>query len=106
MMRTKRAAKITVKTDRVLVITEARARVAQCADCRANLMLLVTERTRRLAWCMACCLKLTMVECGEQPNSLRMASYAIKQWVDGGSTQFIKTAEGMMLIILISLPVK
>src|SRR4051794_16387603 len=103
-MRMKSAAKKVVEPNRVLVITGARTRVARCADCQANLMLLVTERTRRLAWCMACGTELTMVECDERPNSLRVASYVIKQWVDGGATQFIKTAEGIMLIIVISLP--
>jgi hypothetical protein len=93
-----------METNRVLVITGARARVAQCADCKANLMLLVTERTRRLAWCMSCSTELTMIECGETPDSLRIASYIIKQWVDGGATQFIKTAEGATIIILLSLP--
>jgi hypothetical protein len=95
---------MSLETNRVLVMTEARTRVARCADCQADLMLLVTERERRLAWCMACRQTLTMIEGGVKPKSLRVVTYLIKQWVDGGGTQFIKTAEGATIIILISLP--
>ena len=90
--------------NRVLVLTEARARVARCADCQADLMLLVTERERRLAWCMACRRTLTMIEGGLDPKALRSANYLIRQWVDGGGTQLIRTAEGATFIIRLSLP--
>jgi hypothetical protein len=103
-MRTKRAENLLVKTNRVIVINGATACVAHCTDCKANSKLLVAERTRRLAWCIACRTKLTMMECDKKPDSPRITSYVVKQWVDGGATQFIKTAEGIMLIILISLP--
>jgi hypothetical protein len=95
---------MTLEANRVLVLTGASTRVARCTDCQADLMLLVTERERRLAWCMACRQTLTMIEGGAKPKALRVATHLIKQWVDGGETQLIKTAEGATIIILVSLP--
>lgn len=101
-VRIKKAARMTIETNRVMVMSASRAFVTRCTDCNQELMMVITEPKHQLAWCMACAAHLRMVRTDEATKSLRITSHAIRQWVNGGVTQFIKTADGMMLIILIS----
>lgn len=100
-MKAQRAANQTASPmERVMVVYGAKMQVMACADCKLNLTLVITERRCQLAWCMACARNLKVVTNGLTKNALRIKSYTIRQWVDSGSTQFIHTSEGVMLIIL------
>ncbi len=83
-----------------MVVYGAKMQVMQCAECKLNLTLVITEKRCQLAWCMACAKNLKVVTTGLTTDVLRINSYTIRQWVDSGATQFINTAEGVMLIIL------
>lgn len=101
-MKAKRANQTATIPERVMVVYGAKTQMMRCADCKLNLTLVITERRCQLAWCMSCASSLKVVTKGATARSsaLRINSYTIRQWVDSGATQFINTAEGLMLIIL------
>lgn len=99
-MKAKRANQTATIPERVMVVYGAKTQMMRCADCKLNLTLVITERRCQLAWCMSCASSLKVVTKGATADALRINSYTIRQWVDSGATQFINTAEGMMLIIL------
>jgi len=83
-LRTKKRTKITIETERLVVISQ--------------------RKLSARAWCKSCGRQVVMVTVDEAARLARVSSRTVYRWVEDDLLHFAETADGRLLICRASIP--